>query len=298
METIRQFPWILILVSITCHLCRADVDTDTRNNGDDVIQLSMMNNSAAYIYTQSKESDMLATEYLRKEREVNEMLEEAWTDALSLRQTDPRLSKVPVPRGLREEHVVAIIAYTRETPFYSQFNAAVRMYGANDSVYAEKFAFKSFQYLLSVAIERLREVLGKTPQPTYRKMQKECYGEVRSRMKFGYFASSSRKQGSGAFGNKTRFTIFSQYGAQIENYSSFPGEEEVLIPPYEAFKITSYEPRTDGVDISLETDGEAGTRVRVERGSEGEMRVLRCEGTAIFPMAWLSTLALLAHFSL
>ncbi|XP_062892775.1 uncharacterized protein LOC134339918 [Mobula hypostoma] len=298
METIRQFPWILILVSITCQLCRADVDTDTRNNEDDVIQLSMENNSAAYIYTQSKESDMLAIEYLKKERGINKTLDKAWREALDERQTDPRLSKAPVPRGLREQHVVAIIAYTLETPLYSQFNTAMRMYGANDSVYAEKFPFKSFQYLLSVAIQRLREVLGKTPQPTYRRMRKKSSGKVGSRMKFGYFASTSCKQGEEEFGKKTIFTIFSQYGAQIENYSSIPGEEEVLIPPYEAFKITRYQPRTDGVDISLETDGVAGIRVRVERGSEGEMRVLRCEGTAIFPMTWLSILALLAHFSL
>ncbi|XP_072132416.1 GPI-linked NAD(P)(+)--arginine ADP-ribosyltransferase 1-like [Mobula birostris] len=298
MKTTPLFSWILVLVDTACHPCREDVDMDTRNNGDDVIQLSMMNNSAAYIYTQSEESDMLATEYLTKERRINKKLDNAWTVALSLRQTDPRLSRVPVPRGLSEQHVVALIAYTLPGKFYSVFNAAVRTYGANDSVYAEEFPFKGFQYLLSVAIERLREDLGKTPQPTYRRIQVKSFGEVGSRMKFGYFASSSRKKGNKKFGTKTAFIIFSQYGAQIENYSFYPNEEEVLIPPYDAFKITRYEPRTDGFDISLRTDGVAGIRVRVERGSQGVMIVLRYEGTAIFAMVWLSILALLAHFSM
>ncbi|XP_062892950.1 erythroblast NAD(P)(+)--arginine ADP-ribosyltransferase-like [Mobula hypostoma] len=243
-------------------------------------------------------SDMLAIEYLAKERRINKTLDDAWREALSLRLNDTRLSKVPVPRGLSEQHVVALIAYTLPGNFYGVFNAATRMYRANDSVYAEKFPFKGFQYLLSVAIERLREDLGKTPQPTYRRIQVKSFGEVGSRMKFGCFASSSRKKGNKKFGTKTVFTIFSQYGAQIENYSFYPNEEEVLIPPYEAFKITRYEPRTDGVDISLRTDGLAGIRVRVERGSEGEMTVVRCEGTAIFAMVWLSILALLAHFSM
>ncbi|XP_059817277.1 GPI-linked NAD(P)(+)--arginine ADP-ribosyltransferase 1-like [Hypanus sabinus] len=257
----------------------------------------MMNDSAAYIYTQSEESDMLATEYLAKEREINIVLDEAWAEALYMRANDTRLSQVPLPRGLKEEHVVAIIAYTSASELYSQFNVALRMYGANDSVYAEEFHYKGYQYLLSVAIEKLREDLGKTPQPTYRRMHKRSSGEVGSRMKFGYFASSSRSKGNEMFGAKTVFTIFSQYGAQVQNYSLFSDEEEVLIPPYEAFKITSYEPRPDGVDISLQTDGVAGIPVRIERGSEGEMIVLRCEGTAIFPMAWLSILAPLVHLS-
>ncbi|XP_072892354.1 erythroblast NAD(P)(+)--arginine ADP-ribosyltransferase-like [Hemitrygon akajei] len=294
METTRLFSWILILVSTTCHLSRGKAS----NSGGDVIILSMMENSAAYVYTQSDESDMLAIEYLAKEREINSVLDEAWTEAVKKRKNDPRLSKVPVPRGLKEQHVVAIIAYTLETPFYSQFNAALRLYGTNDTVYAEKFPFKSFQYLLSIALERLREELGKPPQPTYRGMKIRSIGKVGSRMKFGYFASSSCKQGEGGFGRKTVFTIFSQYGAQIQNYSAIPYEEEVLIPPYEAFIITCYQPRADGVDISLHTDGKAEIRVRVERGSKGEMIVLRCEGTAIFPMAWLSILALLLHISL
>ncbi|XP_072892358.1 GPI-linked NAD(P)(+)--arginine ADP-ribosyltransferase 1-like [Hemitrygon akajei] len=289
METTRLFLWTLILVATTCHLCQGDEDTDIWSSGDDVIQLSMMNDSAAYIYTQSEESDRLATEYLAKECENNKVLDNAWKTALSLRQTDPRLSKVPVPRGLREEHVVALIAYTLPNKLCSQFNVAMRKYGANDSVYAEKFPFKGFQYLLSVAIERVREDFGLTPRPTYRGMQKESFGEVGSRMKFGCFTSSSRTKGK-KFGTKTVFTIFSQYGAQIQNYSFYPKEEEVLIPPYEAFKIMSYKRRADGVDISLQTDGVAGIRVRVERGSNGEMRVLRYEETSVSPWVWLPIL--------
>ncbi|XP_072131651.1 GPI-linked NAD(P)(+)--arginine ADP-ribosyltransferase 1-like [Mobula birostris] len=277
MGTPQTFSWMLILVATTWKFCRWNVNKEICNSRDDVIQLSMMNNSAAYIYTQSEESDQVAIEYLAMERKINNTLDDAWRKALCLRQSDPQLSKVPVPQGLREHHVVAIIAYTLESPFYSQFNEAVKLYGENDLVYAERFPFKGFQYLLSVAIERLREELGKTPQPTYRRMQKISFGKVGFRMKFGYFASSSRNQRMEKFGKKTVFTIFSRYGAQIENYSFFPAQEEVLIPPYEAFKITSYEPRTDGVDISLQTAGEAGIRVRVERGSEGVMRVLRYE---------------------
>ncbi|XP_059817278.1 erythroblast NAD(P)(+)--arginine ADP-ribosyltransferase-like [Hypanus sabinus] len=258
----------------------------------------MMENSAAYVYSQSDESDMLAIEYLATERRFNKTLDYAWTKAVNNRKNDPRLSKVPVPPGLKEEHVLAIIAYTLETELYRQLNAALRLFGANDWVYAKEFPFKSFQYLLSVALERLREDLGKPPQPTYRRMTIRSIGKVGDRIKFGSFVSSSRSKEHDEFGKETIFTISSQYGAQIQNYSAIPNEEEVLIPPYEAFIITSYEQRPDGVNISVQTDGKAGIPVRVERGSKDEMIVLRCEETAISPIAWLSILALLVHISL
>ncbi|XP_051865190.1 ecto-ADP-ribosyltransferase 5-like [Pristis pectinata] len=299
MERKRLVPRVLILIVPLFAFCQRAVAFGGGERGHDVIGLGMEENSAAYIFTQSEESDDVAIQYLLEEAKQNEALSRAWKSAKEKRAKFSHSNKSTIPKRLKEEHMVSVIAYTLNTNLYTQFNRAMQTCGANDSVYAEKFPFKSFHYLLSVAIERLRESSGSAPGTTYRGMGRVAEGQKGKKMRFGYFASSSLDMGvSKKFGTATVFTIKSRYGAKIENYSSFPGEKEVLIPPYEVFTITECARRSDGVDISLTTAGRQEIRVNVERGKGGTMLVVRSDGAAISAVAWVCVLALLRPISL
>ncbi|XP_078286377.1 NAD(P)(+)--arginine ADP-ribosyltransferase 2-like [Rhinoraja longicauda] len=242
----------------------------------------MMENSAAYMFTQSKASDQLAIEYLQVEKARTLVFAQAWDAVVEFRRNTSRLRQIQVPEGLREEHVLAILAYSRADALYSQFNEALRLYGASDSVYAEKFHFKAFHYLLSVALDRLR-IFSSAPGITYRGMKLRSKAREGSKMKFGYFASSSRDiQIARGYGNATLLTIKSLKGVDVARYSFFPLEKEVLIAPDEVFKVTRSSSGDKGVEISLEAEGEDGIAVRVERGEEGQLRVVRSVRGAIF----------------
>ncbi|XP_051865212.1 ecto-ADP-ribosyltransferase 5-like [Pristis pectinata] len=261
----------------------------------DAIQLGMVENSAAYIFTQSEASDRLAIGYLVEERRMNHLLDQVWLCALKNR------GYAPVPQGLRTEHMLAVFAYTESkcNNFYSVFNRAVRSYGTNDEVYAEKFPFKSFHYLLSVALHRLRGISASEPETTYRGMGRLVVGQKGLNMRFGYFASSSLDINIAMkFSNRTFFEISSQLGAPIQKYSRYPEEKEVLIPPYEVFIVTESFTSNGKANISLKGVGMTGIPVKVERGKRGEMRVMRSEGAAVSAMAGLCVLAFLGPISL
>ncbi|XP_055487106.1 erythroblast NAD(P)(+)--arginine ADP-ribosyltransferase-like [Leucoraja erinacea] len=245
----------------------------------------MMENSAAYMFTQSTASDQLAIEYLQVEKNRSTDFANVWDAATELRKSS-RLRQIQVPDGLREEHVLAILAYTRPGDFYSKFNDALRKYGTSDSVYAKKFHFKSFHYLLSVALDRLRKTRGSAPVTTYRGMTDRSKAQAGSQMKFGHFASSSLDiHIARSVGTNTLFNITSGKGVKITGYSLCQ-QDEVLIPPDEVFNVTQYSSdKIKGVAISLVAEGEAGIAVRVERGVGGQLQVVRSVGSALSAVA-------------
>ncbi|XP_072894597.1 ecto-ADP-ribosyltransferase 5-like [Hemitrygon akajei] len=287
METKLLCSWVLILgitLGPSCGESRA-VGGSTAD-----IQLGMQENSASYIFTQSKASDQLAIDYLEVERKRNSILNEVWECALKgMRDIRP-------PYGLRREHLLAVYAYTDSkcNNFYSVFNAAVRMNGTNDSVYAAKFPFKSVHYLLSVALARLREIAGREPDTTYRGMSRPVILPKEPKMRFGHFASSSLdKSIAKKYGEQTFLEINSRLGVAIHEYSRIPEEKEVLIPPFEEFEITHSSNSNGKVSASLKGVGSKGIRVKVEQEAGGEMRVVRSSGATF--SAGLCLLALLIH---
>ncbi|XP_074937967.1 erythroblast NAD(P)(+)--arginine ADP-ribosyltransferase-like [Phalacrocorax aristotelis] len=56
---------------------------------------------------------------------------------------------------------------------------------------------------------------------------------------FGHFTSASlRNESTLPFGRDTFFSVETCYGVPIRDFSFFPEEEEVLIPPFEHFEVT------------------------------------------------------------
>lgn len=71
----------------------------------------------------------------------------------------------------------------------------------------------------------------------------EFGGKVNQLIRFGFFASSSLDKGiSQSFGEKSCFEIKTCAGAYLKSYPVLGEQEkEVLIPPFEMFKITKKE---------------------------------------------------------
>ncbi|XP_004590110.2 GPI-linked NAD(P)(+)--arginine ADP-ribosyltransferase 1 [Ochotona princeps] len=147
----------------------------------------------------------------------------------------------PLPAGFRDEHGVALLAYTANSPLHREFNAAVREAGRSRTHYLQHFSFKTLHFLLTEALQ----LLGRDQRPP------KCYQVFRgvhglrfrpagpgATVRLGGFASASLKNlAAQQFGEDTFFGIWTCLGTPIQGYSFFPGEEEVLIPPFETFQV-------------------------------------------------------------
>ncbi|XP_062244578.1 erythroblast NAD(P)(+)--arginine ADP-ribosyltransferase-like [Platichthys flesus] len=135
--------------------------------------------------------------------------------------------------ALTKNHTQAICAFTSNfLEFYQTFNAAVR---TSKKQYGTSFPFHFLHFWLTSAVQILNE--NTDCKTTYRRTKDVFSGKVGQIIRLGSFSSSSAKPNQTEFGNKTCFEINTCLGAPLKNYSTFPNEEEVLIPPYERFKI-------------------------------------------------------------
>uniref|UniRef100_A0A3Q3FM45 NAD(P)(+)--arginine ADP-ribosyltransferase n=1 Tax=Labrus bergylta TaxID=56723 RepID=A0A3Q3FM45_9LABR len=135
-------------------------------------------------------------------------------------------------KALTKDHMHAICVYT-DNNIYDIFNTAVR---TEASKYSFSFQFHSLHFLLTSAIQILNS--NYKCHTTYRRTRSLFSGNVGQIIRFGSFASSSYLNNLTDFGNETCFKIKTCSGAYLGDYSAIDGEEEVLIPPYETFKVT------------------------------------------------------------
>ncbi|KAK7910191.1 hypothetical protein WMY93_014875 [Mugilogobius chulae] len=198
------------------------------------IPLSMMNQSVDDMYDGCNEAMAKKAASVYFPREIkNQPFNEAWRVAKSFAKTKYNNRK---DKELTLNQVQAIYVYTQEFPrFYENLNAAVRV-GADS--YMAAFPFHAFHFWLTSAIQILSD--NKQCQTTYRRNNVRFRGQVNQEIRFGYFASSSKEPSLTTFGKETCFHIETCFGASIENYSG-KSESEVLIPPYEKFKIIRIE---------------------------------------------------------
>ncbi|XP_046554212.1 NAD(P)(+)--arginine ADP-ribosyltransferase 2-like [Haliotis rubra] len=138
-------------------------------------------------------------------------------------------------------------------------------------------SFQVFHYLLINAIEKIR--LKQTlPEYLYRGDEKIYSIEYGTDMSFpGYTSTSYKKSVAENFRNGTGTLIHLEgvkLGADIARLSVYPREEEVLIPPYESFKVTNVARDNKGPLIYLKSIGEVcGGRRR--RSTGGPCRCCR-----------------------
>lgn len=135
--------------------------------------------------------------------------------------------------ALTKDHMHAICVYmSGYKAFHRSFNDAVQN---SMSKYSTSFKFHSLHFWLTSAIQILNNDIK--CHTTYRRTKAEFSGKINQIVRFGFFASSSNKTTLTNFGSKTCFKIKTCSGAFLKSHSTLD-EQEVLIPPYERFKIT------------------------------------------------------------
>uniref|UniRef100_A0A8D1C2R1 NAD(P)(+)--arginine ADP-ribosyltransferase n=1 Tax=Sus scrofa TaxID=9823 RepID=A0A8D1C2R1_PIG len=174
----------------------------------------------------------------RTEFQANRVYADGWAQASSQWQERQAWgpgwggspSRLPPPPGFREEHGVALLAYTANSPLHKEFNA-----GRSRAHYLHHFSFKTLHFLLTEALQLLSS--GQRPPQCHQGLRFRPAGPGAT-VRLGGFASASLQNAAAQqFGEDTFFGIWTCLGAPIKGYSFFPGEEEVLIPPFETFQV-------------------------------------------------------------
>ncbi|NXT81051.1 NARE ribosyltransferase, partial [Zapornia atra] len=184
----------------------------------------------------------------RTEFETNSIYAEVWKEATAEWQRRGPQSSV-----LKPEQEIALMAYTLETPsLYKEFNAAVRAGRPSREEYMLKFQFKVLHFLLSSALRALRDAQPHKCYHVFRGVSNNLNAKPGDTVRFGQFASTSLNSVCAEqFGTGTIFSVQTCYGVPIKKFSFFPDEDEVLIPPFETFEVTSVTRKGNTVRIEL-----------------------------------------------
>nr|ACM09547.1 Ecto-ADP-ribosyltransferase 5 precursor [Salmo salar] len=181
--------------------------------------------------------------YLPKERRENKDFNQAWTAAEKHYKKKGKLSK---------NYSLAIQVYVNAASnIYKSFNEATR---SQKKSYSTTFQYHSLHFLLTNALRILNNNFFKRFIKkhfyTFRGTNVTFHHDRNPTIRFGQFTSSSLdKEIAKGFGTKSCFEIATYFGAPLGKYSQLPHEKEVLIPPYEVFKITEVMKRTDKKDL-------------------------------------------------
>ncbi|XP_068535754.1 NAD(P)(+)--arginine ADP-ribosyltransferase 2-like [Anas acuta] len=161
------------------------------------------------------------------------------------------------PQELRREYAVAVLAYTAGTGLYRHLNAAIREGGRSRDYYLQSFHFKTLHFLLTEALHTLRDAQVRRCYNVYRGVKGIRFtAQINQGVRFGQFASASfRRNSAQQFGNDTFFFVLTCYSAIVSNFSFYANQREVLIPPYEIFKVINVTRYTNETHIHLRSIG-------------------------------------------
>ncbi|NXT74747.1 NARE ribosyltransferase, partial [Zapornia atra] len=134
---------------------------------------------------------------------------------------------------------IALMAYTLPEPsLHKDFNEAVHEAGSSRNQYLRNFPYKVMHFLLTKAVQDLGEANGHQCYDVYRGVKESFTAQVGETVRFGYFASSSlNRTRAEMYGNHTIFSVHTCCGAPIWDYALSKDHKEVLIPPFETFKV-------------------------------------------------------------
>lgn len=148
-----------------------------------------------------------------------------------------RGAKKSAHRRLKEDHAIVMYMYTKMKHIQQVFNKAVKTGKHNYSTHGFKFHY--FYFYLTDAIQVLHHNQTSC-RTTYHRTWKQFNNNViNTNMRFGAFTlTASTKQSFDFNGNVSCFEIDTCFGADVTYYSASNQMGQVLIPPYEVFKIT------------------------------------------------------------
>ncbi|XP_074383939.1 erythroblast NAD(P)(+)--arginine ADP-ribosyltransferase-like [Zonotrichia albicollis] len=196
------------------------------------------------------------------EFQQNSLFAQAWLNATAEWQGQ----KYHVSSLSSPAQAIALMAYTvKEKKLYKDFNDAVRVARCSNKEYRDNFHFKTLHFLLTQALVTLRQAQNGQCHNVYRGKRTHRFtakpGDI---IRFGQFSSASQSEKTAKrFGSATMFQVYTCHGAAIWNFSKYPNEKEVLIPPYETFEV---------IKVSQE-----GERARIQLHSNGTFSKYNCE---------------------
>ncbi|XP_071361131.1 ecto-ADP-ribosyltransferase 4-like isoform X2 [Trachinotus anak] len=159
-----------------------------------------------------------------------------------------RGAKKPAHQLLTEDHATVVYMYTKMKHIQQEFDKAVKTGKHKYSTYG--FMYHYLYFYLTDAIQALRH--GQAPCRTafHRTRNRFSRGVVASNMRFGAFTLGAATRTSLDFsGNASCFEIYTCLGADVTYYSAANQTGQVLIPPFEVFRITDV--RTDDPRCSV-----------------------------------------------
>ncbi|KAF4796165.1 erythroblast NAD(P)(+)--arginine ADP-ribosyltransferase-like protein [Turdus rufiventris] len=135
-----------------------------------------------------------------------------------------------------------------------QLNEEVRVAGHSLQAYQDNFHFKMLHFLLTDA---LRAAQGQKCHLVFWGMDYIWYEANRGGIvRFGEFLSSSHSKSiAEELGNTTVFQVQTYHGVDIKTFGELPEVDEVLIPPFEKFKVTKVMDYGEKVEIHLDSIG-------------------------------------------
>ncbi|KAG9335972.1 hypothetical protein JZ751_003371 [Albula glossodonta] len=167
---------------------------------------------------------------LQQELRANIKFQQAWGNTVC---------EHPIPKGT-VQHTKALAMYTHETKgFSTEFDTAVQSQGGNARSY-EGFPFKALHFLLTDALR----LLGGKGCGTVCHHSDDLY-EVSegAEVRFGTFMAAIHSCDDSDTPDKgTLFEITSCTAVQVDNHACDPEEVEMLIQPFEVFKVLEMEP--------------------------------------------------------
>ena len=164
---------------------------------------------------------------------LNQQFSETW-------QIIEKHAKIPVHPRLRDDHTKVLYMYTFRylKMFRDSFDQMVKGLKQGYSTYG--FRFHYLYFYLTDAIQSLR---GNQTwcRMTYLNTNKHfTKGVINKEIRLGTFTlTASNKISHLSTGKVSCFEIYTCFGADISYYSAISENGQVLIPPYEVFKVTS-----------------------------------------------------------
>uniref|UniRef100_A0A3B1J0X4 NAD(P)(+)--arginine ADP-ribosyltransferase n=1 Tax=Astyanax mexicanus TaxID=7994 RepID=A0A3B1J0X4_ASTMX len=211
---------------------------------EEVYPLNMAENSVDDSYEGCREAmnDLVLSEYIEYEKKNTPGFAFAWENALKNCNKD----------GLNINQSAAIYLYTEDCNVnidcsFMEFNRATR---SGSALYKTgEFKFYTEFFFLTDAIQQLNQK-RRVCETVYRKTKDRYDRDVFNKtIRFGSFTSSSLDRDFKGFGKESCFQIKTCLGAEIYNYSVFQEEREVLIPPYEVFRVTGIKTKQEVPDL-------------------------------------------------
>ncbi|XP_059415137.1 LOW QUALITY PROTEIN: ecto-ADP-ribosyltransferase 5-like [Carassius carassius] len=178
-----------------------------------------------------KMANLVKTKFLQMEIRNSDEFKYTWNDG-EYKAKNPE-------DNLNLSHSVAIYVYTNHNSVvYRKFNNAVH---SEKQKYKDgTFSWYSLHFLLTDATQILKKTQTKCYLTYHGTRVEFAKNVVNKQIRFGSFTSSSfDKAVARRFRPRSCFKIKTCKGVSVIKYSKYPKQKEVLIPPYEMFKVTA-----------------------------------------------------------